>query len=95
MYNDAVKNKSETITEVGIFMFIKELAKQTGLATKTIRYYESIGLVPPPQRAENNYREYGPADAERLRFIGAARSLGFSLNDIAEFLAARNDGLLP
>ena len=76
-------------------MFIKELAKQTGIAAKTIRYYESIGLIPPPQRAENNYRRYTPADAERLRFIVSARSLDFSLNDIAEFLAARNDGLLP
>ncbi len=76
-------------------MFIKELAKQTGLATKTIRYYESIGLVPSPHRAENNYREYSPADAERLRFIAAARSLGFSLTNIAEFVTARSDGLLP
>ncbi|MCK6624593.1 MAG: heavy metal-responsive transcriptional regulator [Anaerolineae bacterium] len=76
-------------------MFIRELAKQTGVSPKTIRYYESIGLIPPPQRAENNYREYTFADAERLRFIVAARSLGFSLNDIAEFVAARSDGLLP
>jgi DNA-binding transcriptional MerR regulator len=76
-------------------MFIKELAQQTGVAAKTIRYYESIGLIPPPQRAENNYRDYTQADAERLRFVVSARSLGFSLGDIAEFLAARNDGLLP
>ena len=76
-------------------MLIRELAKQTGVTTKTIRYYESVGLIPPPQRAENNYRQYTPADAERLRFIVSARSLGFSLNDTAEFLAARNDGLLP
>lgn len=76
-------------------MFIQELAKQTGLTATTVRYYESVGLIPPPQRAENNYREYTPADVERLRFIVAARSLGFSLNDVAEFLTARNDGLLP
>ena len=76
-------------------MLIRELAKQTGLAATTIRYYESVGLIPRPQRAENNYRAYTSADAERLRFIGSARSLGFGLNDIAEFLAARDDGLLP
>jgi hypothetical protein len=64
-------------------MFIKELAKQTGIATKTIRYYEAIGLIPLPQRAENNYREYSSLDAERLRFVVSARSLGFSLSDIA------------
>lgn len=76
-------------------MLIQELAKQTGFAATTIRYYESIGLIPPPQRAENNYREYTSADAVRLRFIAGARSLDFSLNDIAEFLAARDDGMLP
>jgi DNA-binding transcriptional MerR regulator len=76
-------------------MLIKELAQQTDIAAKTIRYYESIGLIPPPQRAENNYREYTQADVERLRFVVSARSLGFSLNDIGEFLAARNDDLLP
>ena len=75
-------------------MLIQELAKQTGLTATTIRYYESIGLIPPPQRAENNYREYTAADVERVRFIAGARSLDFSLNDIAEFLAARDDGSL-
>lgn len=75
-------------------MLIQELAKQTGLAATTLRYYESIGLIPLPQRAENNYREYTSADVERVRFIAGARSLDFSLDDIAEFLAARDDGLL-
>ena len=75
-------------------MLIQELAKQTGLAATTIRYYESIGLIPRPQRAENNYREYTPADVERVRFIAGARSLDFSLDDIAEFLVARDDGSL-
>ncbi|HEY4721193.1 MAG TPA: heavy metal-responsive transcriptional regulator, partial [Anaerolineae bacterium] len=63
--------------------------------TKTIRYYESIGLLPPAQRAANNYRQYTPADVERLRFIASARSLGFSLDDIAEILAARDNGIAP
>ena len=76
-------------------MLIRELAKQTGLTTTTIRYYESIGLIPSPQRAENNYRQYTREDAEKLRFIASARSLGFSLDDITEFLGARDDGLLP
>ena len=76
-------------------MLIRELAKQTGLTTTTIRYYESIGLIPSPQRAENNYRQYTREDADRLRFIVSARSLGFSLDDITEFLGARDDGLLP
>ena len=76
-------------------MFIHELAQQTGVTAKAIRYYESIGLLPPPQRAENNYRLYSQAAVERLRFIAAARALDFSLADIAEFLEARDKNQLP
>ena len=76
-------------------MFIHELAQVSGVSAKTIRYYESIGLVPDPQRAENNYRQYAPEAVERLRFIVSARGLGFSLTDIAEFLSARDEGTLP
>ena len=76
-------------------MFIQELTQLTGVPAKTIRYYESIGLLPAPQRAENNYRRYTPEAVERLRFIVSARSLGFSLADIGEFLTARDAGTLP
>jgi DNA-binding transcriptional MerR regulator len=76
-------------------MFIKELSAKTGVSDKTIRYYESIGLMLPPQRGENNYRQYTPADVERLRFIASARSLDFSLSDIGEILAARDDNIPP
>src|SRR5215216_2344352 len=76
-------------------MFIQQLAQRTGVSAKTIRYYESIGLLPDPPRAENNYRQYSPEVIERLRFIVTARSLGFNLTDIGEFLAARDEGSLP
>lgn len=76
-------------------MFIHELAKLTGVPAKTIRYYESIGLLPDPQRAENNYRQYTTDAVERLRFIVSSRSLGFNLTDIGEFLKARDAGTLP
>lgn len=76
-------------------MFIHELAQASGVSAKTIRYYESIGLLPDPPRAENNYRQYPPDTVERLRFIVSARSLDFSLTDIAEFLSARDEGTLP
>jgi len=76
-------------------MFIHELARTTGVSAKTIRYYESIGLMPDPERADNNYRQYAPDAIERLRFIVSARSLGFNLMDIGEFLSARDKGTLP
>jgi DNA-binding transcriptional MerR regulator len=78
-------------------MVIHELAKQTGVPAKTIRYYESIGLLPRPKRAANNYRQYTPADVERLHFIASTRRLGFSLADVAETrsVAARDKGMAP
>ena len=76
-------------------MQINELANQTGVSTKTIRYYESIGLMPLPKRAAYSYRQYGMADGERLRFIASARSLGFSIDDVRDILAVRDSGEAP
>lgn len=76
-------------------MVIRELAQQTGVSSKTIRYYESVGLLPRPRRAANNYRQYTPTYVERLRFIASARALGFSLGDISEILTARDKGIAP
>lgn len=76
-------------------MQISELARQSGVPAKTIRYYESVGLLSAPARADNNYRSYEAAVLERLRFIASARSLGFALADIGELLAARDAGDAP
>lgn len=76
-------------------MVIHELAEQTGVSAKTTRYYESVGLMPQPRRMANSYRQYTTADAERLRFIASARSLGFSLDDIKDMLMARDQGVAP
>lgn len=76
-------------------MFIQELATLTGVPPKTIRYYESIHLLPHPQRARNNYRQYYAADVERLRFIAGARRLGISLADVGDMLKARDKGIAP
>lgn len=74
---------------------ISELSKQSGVAAKTIRYYETVGLLPTPARAGNNYRHYNATVVERLRFIASARSLGFALTDIRDLLAARDAGEAP
>lgn len=70
-------------------MKIQELSKITGISAKTIRYYEEIGLLPPPARGENNYRQYDKRDAERLRLVAGARRLDLSLEEIREILALR------
>jgi DNA-binding transcriptional MerR regulator len=71
-------------------MKIQELAQHTGVSAKTIRYYEEIGILPPPARAENNYREYGEQDVERLRLVAGARRLDLSLEEIREILDLRD-----
>ncbi|MGQ0671105.1 MAG: heavy metal-responsive transcriptional regulator [Actinomycetota bacterium] len=76
-------------------MRIGELADRSGVPTKTIRYYEEIGLVPPPERTEVGYRDYEPDAAGRLAFIRAAQSVGLTLGEIREVLAFRDRGEAP
>ena len=76
-------------------MQIGELAQQTGVEASTIRYYERIGLMPPPMRTPSGYREYSDDAAARLGFIQAAQSIGFSLGEIRETLAFRDRGEAP
>ena len=72
-------------------MNIGAAAEATGVPSKTIRYYESIGLIPPATRAENGYRHYTGFDIETLKFIQRARHLGFSVKDVGGLLALWRD----
>lgn len=63
-----------------------ELAKQSGKNFETIRFYESKGLISHTYRDSSNYRRFKESDAQRLRFIDKAKSLGFTLKEIAEIL---------
>jgi len=71
-------------------MKIQEFARLTGLSSKTVRYYESIGILPAPKRTLNGYRDYNNQDLERARFVAGIRSLDLSLEEIAEILALRD-----
>ncbi len=76
-------------------MKIGELAKQAGVNIQTVRFYERRGLLPEPTRKESGYRIYGADDLHRLRFIRQAKTLGFSLNEIATILRMRDKGKCP
>ena len=76
-------------------MRIGELADQAGVNPKTIRYYESIGLLPAPQRMPSGYRTYDTGDLGRLVFIRTAQRLGLTLDEIREVLALREQGERP
>ena len=72
-------------------MNIGTAAETTGVPAKTIRYYESIGLIPPATRAENGYRHYTEFDVETLRFVQHSRRLGFSVKDVGNLLELWGD----
>jgi Predicted transcriptional regulators len=71
-------------------MQIKQLAALAKVSPKTIRYYESIGVLPVPERSPNGYREYENSDVERLKLVLGARRLEFSLDDVTEIIAMRD-----
>lgn len=70
-------------------MKIGALAAATGTPVETIRFYEREGLLPPPARADNNYRMYLPAHAERLAFIRQCRNLDMTLDEIRALIQLR------
>jgi DNA-binding transcriptional MerR regulator len=63
-------------------MRIGELAKRADIKVDTVRYYEKAGLLPPPPRRPNGYRDYGKLHLERLAFIRHCRALDISLEEI-------------
>ena len=73
-------------------MKIGELGERGGVSTKTIRYYESIGLLAEPSRTASGYRDYDDAAAERLQFIRDAQSTGLTLSEIASVLELKGAG---
>lgn len=72
---------------------IGEVARRVGLSPKAVRYYEQIGLIPPPPRTESwhassGYRLFSEADVRRLEFIRDARAVKLSLREIRDLLSA-------
>ncbi|MDP8932168.1 MAG: MerR family transcriptional regulator, partial [Actinomycetota bacterium] len=70
---------------------VKDTAARVGLPSRTLRYYDRIGLVCPPRTA-SGYRAYGPEEEGRLRFVRQAKTLGFALEEIRELIAVAERG---
>jgi Cu(I)-responsive transcriptional regulator len=71
-------------------MNIGEVSTKSGLPTKTIRYYEDIGLI-TPLRDPNGYRSFRDSDMHKLAFLARSRALGFSIEDCRTLLALWDD----
>jgi DNA-binding transcriptional MerR regulator len=74
---------------------IGDAARNSGVKVPTIRYYEQIGLLPPPPRTEGNRRTYDAGDLRRLAFIRHARELGFEVAAIRTLLTLQDDSSQP
>ncbi len=73
-------------------MRISEIARILGVNPKTLRYWEEIGLLPPPERDENGYRIYSEKHIKLCKFILKAKRVGFTLREIKEIIQAKESG---
>ena len=76
-------------------MRIGELSRLSGVPAKTIRTYETVGVLDRPKRRDNGYRDYQPHDMDTLSFVAGARRLGISLAGIKQLGATRRRGIAP
>jgi DNA-binding transcriptional MerR regulator len=74
---------------------VSMLAERAGTSPDTIRYYERLGLLPPPARTAAGYRQYDAAATDQVRFIKGAQRFGLRLREIGELLAVRDRGACP
>lgn len=75
--------------------FIGAVARAAGVSIHTVRYYERLGVLPPPQRTHAGYRVYERPTVDRLRFIQQAQAFGFSLAEIKEIVRLKYAGRSP
>ena len=71
---------------------IGALSELTGVNIETIRYYEKIGLLPPPRRSQGRHRLYDRDLTQRLQFVRRSRELGFSIEEIRALLRLVDQG---
>jgi DNA-binding transcriptional MerR regulator len=73
-------------------MKIGEVANAAGVTVDTVRFYERVGVLPPPARTESGYRDYDSGTIERIRLTRELQGLGFTLTDAVDALAAHDAG---
>jgi DNA-binding transcriptional MerR regulator len=73
-------------------MKIGEIANRAGVTVDTVRFYERVGVLPPPARTESGYRDYEPDTLERIQLTRELQAIGFTLTDAVDALAAHDAG---
>jgi DNA-binding transcriptional MerR regulator len=91
MHTDTIYSKHESSTSLTERFTISQVAHLTGVHAKAIRYYESVGLLPPPLRGANHYRQYSMAEVNRLILLRRIRYLGVPLVDAKALLSGATD----
>ena len=76
-------------------MKIGEAARRSGVEASTIRFYESVGVLPEPVRTDAGYRDYSSDDVDLLSFVRRLRSLELPLDDVGEIVGLRTRGEAP
>lgn len=76
-------------------MRIGQVARASGVSVKTLRYYEQIGILDPPDRTPNGYREYQDDVLDRLAFVRAGQAVGLTLGEIREIIGFRERNQVP
>ena len=76
-------------------MKVREVARKSGVADHVVRYYTRIGLLKPSRSPRNRYKQYSDSDVLRLHFIRQAKSLGYTLGEIARIFKEASRGKSP
>ena len=69
---------------------VKQVAEEAEVGIETLRYYEKIGLLPPPSKSDSGYRIYGSTTINQIKFIKKMQGIGFSLEEIKVLLSLQN-----
>ncbi len=83
------------LTQDKKLLLIGQVTDLSGVPIRTIRYYESLGLIQPSARTEGGFRQFSPDVLARLAFIKRAQNLGLSLEEIGEILNVYDQGQPP
>ncbi len=82
-------------TKDQLLLQIGQVAVQSQVPIKTIRYYEELGLLKSSGRTEGRFRLFAPDTIKRITFIKRLQKLGLSLQEIADILEVHDRGLAP